>query len=330
MIIATADLHLSDQSRDSYRHSFMEALPAILDRRKADACVIFGDLTEEKDRHSAWLVNKVIAHLCAIGRPTMVVQGNHDCINPDHPFFGFIGRIPDLTWIGSPCTADELGEPWASLLGDTLILPHTRDYKRDWEGLRLKGRNYIFAHNTFEGADGGFGRKMEGVPLSVFPKDALVVSGDVHVPQELGCVTYVGAPYHVDFGDSYYPRLLELVGQGLRSIKLDFPHKQLLEVSSIDDLDDYETLHEDDILKIRIKVQDYAQWPDIKARVMQWGKSNGFQIHAVLPVMKQRKVKQDLADNAPQTDKEVLQEYAERHGVDTATLKVGQRFVEEP
>src|SRR5205814_1607714 len=90
-----------------------------------------------------------------------------------------------------------------------LFLPHTNNYKRDWKGLDFSKYQWIFAHNTFQGANIG-PRRLEGIPTSIFPRNAKVISGDIHVPQHFGPIEYVGAPYRIDFGDDYEPRVLFL------------------------------------------------------------------------------------------------------------------------
>lgn len=239
MILVTADWHLSDNPRDNYRHLWQQQLRDMIEEYCVEVLLVLGDLTEEKDRHRAGLVNKVVDHLYQLGQlcQVIVISGNHDYVNPATPFYGFAHRIKGITWVGikdrsSPKkeALDKLG-----MIGDALFLPHTTDYKRDWKGLKLNTYDWIFTHNTFHNADIGNGQRVEsGIPVTVFGDRPQVISGDVHIPQKLGPVTYVGAPYLIDFGDSYEPRVLLIDKKGqMRSIKTSGPQKRLVTVEFI-------------------------------------------------------------------------------------------------
>jgi hypothetical protein len=208
-ILCLSDPHLTENSRDQYRHNFMHDLLGIIDRRKPDAVAILGDLTEEKDRHSAKLVNQIVGELGDIAAvmPLLMLMGNHDYRNEGHPFFAFTRHIPNVAWVDKVSTSIELPEEFRAIFDGCLFLPHTLDYERDWAGVDFQDFRFIFAHNTFAGAISN-GRALDGVPAGIFPDNARVLSGDIHTPQKIGPVTYIGAPYTIDFGDDYDPRLM--------------------------------------------------------------------------------------------------------------------------
>ena len=334
-LIVTADWHLSDQARDFYRHDTIAAIPDIIKQKRASGCLVLGDLTEEKDRHSAWLANKVVEHLEAIGKPTLVLYGNHDGVSGLLAFFEFIGKIPGLTWVKNVTDARDLPSPWPELLGKCLLLPHTRDYEKDWFGIDFSAYPLILAHNTFAGSDVGHGRKMDGIPTSVFPKTSRVLSGDIHVPQSIGPVTYVGAPYHVDFGDDYHARLILLEHEkrlvSVKSIALgDRPQKRLVTLDGPQDLKRRCNANRGDILKVRVRLDDYADWPEVKKQVLDWGGKYGYVVHSTVPILSKKKTKTNHthAQQTARSDKEVLEEFSERHGLDARTTKVGTRILE--
>lgn len=329
-ILVTADLHLTDNPRDAYRHKFVARLPGIAKQYNTIRIIILGDLTEEKDRHSSILTNRIVEHITAIASvcPVTILRGNHDAIDADQPFFHFLDKLPGVEWKNHP---DVWVTDFAGLRGKTIFLPYTGDYKRDWQGVDFKKVNFIFTHNTFEGANVGHGRRMAGIPLSVFPKGARVISGDVHRPQTLGPITYVGAPYTIDFGDDYKPRFLLIDGDKLRSIAPSGPQKRLIEIADLDDLDK-QAVNEGDILKVRVSIaQDqHANWPAMREAVQAWGDQNGYMIHLVQPIV------DSFSPNArnrkagtPKSDKQVLEAYAKVRGVDDRTLGTGVRIMEE-
>lgn len=329
-VLITSDLHLSDNPRDNYRFAFLDSLPATCRQRDVETVLILGDMTEEKDRHGAWLVNRIVEGVMKIANVAEVIfiRGNHDYIDIEHPFFRMLGCLPNVLFISKPIHSADDTFPMPAFL-----LPHTTDYKRDWEGLNFKSGDWIFCHQTFEGADGGTGRKLSGISPSVFPDGAHVYSGDVHVPQKLGPITYVGAPYTVDFGDDYQPRYLLLEGEKVKSIRLAARGKRLIEIHKLSDLEKFtDEIADGDIVKVRFHLahKDYQEWPRLKKAVLQWGESERVQVHMVQPVVAQASVNQRRreVDNS-QTDEDLFDEYCKHRGVDTKTQRTGQIILGE-
>jgi len=315
--LITADLHLGDNPRDVYRHKFMEQLPALLKKHKATRLLVLGDLTEEKDRHSAWLVNKMVEYFFVLHQvcQVMILRGNHDYIDINNPFFRFLQCIEGIGWIDRPYEAD-----------GCLFLPHTTNWKRDWDKLRFEGRDWIFAHNTFEGADVGHGRKLSGIPTNIFPDDN-VISGDVHIPQKLGQVEYVGAPYTVDFGDDYEGRVLRLTKHGVTSIPLTTPQKRLVEVSELKELTKVKHVKQGDILKVRyfLAADQQPRWSEIQAAIREWSEKHGYILHTTQPVVVTNRLGGEKAKRKVivRSDQQLLESYAKQRGVDPRTLKTG-------
>jgi DNA repair exonuclease SbcCD nuclease subunit len=260
--LVVGDPHLNDNPRDAYRHKFFaDVLPGILADRRPDRLIVTGDITDEKDRHSAWLVNKVVSHfhmLTSHVPEIVILKGNHDYEDENNPFFHFLNRIPGLRFVSHVVRRQGI-----------LFLPHTTDYKCDWA--ERKEAPLAYAHNTFEGALGGNATKLHGVPLEACPATT-VISGDVHVPQTLGKVVYVGAPYRIDFGDDFEPRLLlvHLTNNWLSSWTSIptgelVPQKRLLEMANVEERK-APNCRPGDILKIRVnlKYRDVADWQLVK------------------------------------------------------------------
>lgn len=336
MILITADLHFSDHPRDDYRHKFQRQLRAIARKHQVTCTLVLGDLCEQKDFHSAALVNTVVGHFYRLAQiaPIIVVRGNHDYRgNPNSPFFAFLSRIECIGWISAPTLAsDPLNVPTAALAGlQALFLPHTTNPGRDWADLDLD-QPWVFTHNTFSGADGGDGRKLAGIDPP-FPKRTKIVSGDVHIPQTVGQVTYVGAPYTVDFGDSYEPRVLLLDRERLHSVACPGPQKRLVEVGDPRELDRCAGLNPGDIFKVRLRLAaaDYARWPELRDQVYQWGEAQNLVVHQVQPVVAPalRSPASRTGVVAPKTDEELLAAYARSRGLDAATVKTGLNLLRE-
>lgn len=337
MILITADLHLNDLPRDEYRHDWIsKILPALLKKHKAKLLVILGDLSDEKDHLSSWLVNTTVDHLLALVKvcPVVIDTGNHDYVEADNPFYEFVGNYAGISWVTKPTEAAQLVNTGQrrDLLGNALFLPHTHNYKRDWKGLDFKKYDCIFTHQTYQGVQVG-PRKLEGIPLDVFPRGCMVISGDIHVPQRVGPVVYAGAPYLCNFGDQYEPRVLLLEEGQIRSIPSPGPQKRLVEFTYPNrrterPWTDYFKCRANpgDILKIRIHLEpsQAPDWKTIKQEVTTWADENGYLPYLIQPhidaqgtkSMSKRKV-------GSKTDEQLIQDYVGARAVSEATLRTG-------
>jgi len=316
--LVTADIHLNSNPRDEYRHTFMEkTLPELVHRHKPNELVILGDLTDEKDYHGARLVNRIVAHIhrLALIVPVCVLKGNHDYTDPDHPFFGFLSSVENVSWINKPLGTN-----------GTFFLPHTHNYQRDWKGLNLQSAKLVFAHQTFEGAK-GVGPHTEGIPRSVFGPGTTVISGDVHIPQNIGgAIIYAGAPYTIDFGDDYSPRvLLAHDHDRVDSIPVPGRQKRLIEINQIYDLDP-EMANDGDIVKVRMDIEtnDHALWPELQAKIRSFGAQHGWWMYDVRPRVIVVGGKATARRRTEvRTDEELVRIYGKARGIGEKTLKTG-------
>lgn len=328
-MLILSDLHVSANLRDSYRDAFLRKVPKIAKDLEIDQIVIAGDLTEEKDHHGAELVNRVVNHIVAMREVAFVIGllGNHDYVAREHPFFAFLGHLDRVDFITSP-KAKLLGRT-----GNVMFLPHTRDYKNDWKGMTFGNKDVVFAHNTFIGADLGNGRKAtDGIPVDVFAKtQAWIFSGDVHTPQKVGPVTYIGAPYTVDFGDDYEPRMIHYRNGSYKSIPCDGPQKRLVEMNAKTDIGSIR-LREGDILKVRVTLmqENRPRWQELLDKIHAWAKKRGYIINSVQPIFTDGKdVAVERSARTPKNDGAVVREFAKQRDVDPKTLKTGLFLMEK-
>ena len=327
--LVTADLHLSDNPRDNYRHAWMEALPDLLVKHDCNRLLILGDLTEEKDRHGAWLVNKIVDHISNLSKvcPVYIIRGNHDYVAEENPFYEFVSKLKNVFWYNAP-RSKELRD-----LGNVMFLPHTRHYERDWQDLDFDDYDWIFAHQTFDGADVGHGKTLEGIPCNVFPRGVKVIAGDIHVPQTIKPVTYVGAPYTVDFGDAYVARILLLDGDKMESVTCVGSQKRLVEIRTLADLKIAEKqLSKSDVLKVRVLLDPSKadKWPELQAAVRAWSGDGGYLLHN-MQMATDGAVNKPAARSisAPRNDKQLIEEYVQLKGAGKPTLKAGLRLMEK-
>lgn len=349
-ICITADLHLNDLARDQYRHDWMQnILPELLRKHKAKLLIILGDISDEKDHLSSWLVNQTVEHLTTLAQicPIIINKGNHDYIQSDCAFYEFLGKIPGITWIGQPIHAEQIlidERVYANkILGDALFLPHTSNYKRDWATFYSFEQDLFLTHQTFQGASVG-PRKMDGIPTSIFPKDSLVISGDIHYPQEFDQIVYCGSPYACNFGDSFEPRvlLLDPVKLVYKSIPSPGPQKHLLELGypyQHIERKLFESLWTDyikckanpgDILKVRVHIEpaQAPQWSAIKDEIHKWGEDRGYNIYLIQPLIdKTESGSMAKRKTVTRTDEQLVEYHVKSKSASEATLKTGANLM---
>lgn len=330
-LLMISDLHLTTSPPEQYRHDAMRFVQDQVKKEKPDALLILGDLTEEKDRHSAQLVNKVVDHLATFGKlaPTIVMMGNHDYHNEGHPFFAFIERMEGVMWIDKVTDGRRVGNIFDIDLDDCVFLPHTRNHKRDWDHIDWSIYDIAFAHNTFTGAASAQGHELEGIPLGVIPGRIDVYAGDVHVPQSIHNVTYIGAPYSVDFGDNYPPRIVGLEDRKAFTISMDkLPQKVLAVLDEIGELHKWKNrIFNGDVVKMRVGIDDMGQWFEVHKQCRKWIEERGAIAYKIEPVLdRQVKRRHEItkkADTSVASDEDVIRSFAKRHDVRKEELEEG-------
>ena len=206
-LLITSDMHLTAKAADKYRWGLFQWLVDQANHHRVDAVCILGDLTDAKDRHSAELVNLVMDHLALlteeIDGSVILLAGNHDFIDPQCPFFRMSQYLGGIYYVKEKriITLET---------GEILAVPFHRE---GIENLTFSDNEracpVLLCHQTFSGAIASNGMKMEGESQQVFEAfKGKIFSGDIHVPQQLQRVTYVGAPYRIRFNDTFEPRVL--------------------------------------------------------------------------------------------------------------------------
>jgi len=330
-ILITSDMHWNDRACDAYRHDFVRTLVRWVRKYDVDVVMVLGDLTEEKDRHGAWLVNQVFSHIHRLGRrcEVYVLRGNHDCLITSIPFFGSLGKLRRVEWINDPTIVEGLPLPG----GRALFLPHTRNHERDWGELDVRGDHYVFTHNTFAGARAETGIKLDGIPRSLFSKRQCVISGDVHVPQVLGPVTYVGAPYPINFGDDFPARVILLDEDGSeRSLRYKGPRKMVVDLTPAEVPGTPGGLRSGDILKVRLHLKPggaQEAFRDCKERIVEYYRRRGCVVHLVQPIVEKgtARLARGRSRLRRRSDREIVEAYAATRDASERVLKTGLRLL---
>lgn len=332
-MIITSDLHFTANPRDSYRWELIDFLRGIEKDSPKNDLFILGDLTDAKDKHPAELVNRISMSIGLLAKSfnnVYILKGNHDYIDPNTPFFQFLGGKDDsnIHFIVHPESVKSEGYEIA-------LLPHARDPDKEW-GLwadRCSKADYIFLHQGFEGARASNGTKMEGMKPSVFkPFKARCISGDIHVPQKVGPITYVGSPYHVHFGDNFTPRILRIGAEGKESdIHFDAIKKHSLSLNHINDIEDL-GLRPGDQVKIKLVLprSDFSSWQEKKQEAMDKCAALGLEVFGIeIQERKRRRLskKNQNPTDALMSNKEVFDEYCQRERLSDVIVKAGEKYL---
>lgn len=271
--IRISDLHLNESAKDEYMWKIFPWLYEQVEMHDVGQIDILGDVTERKDRHPSSVVNRVTAcldKLVDMRCNVRILKGNHDYVDADNPFFGFIDKHTGITYIK---------EPWddnpTSILSN-LYLPHSPNPDKDWADVNFKECKTIFMHQGVEGCVyANQHESLHGIPKTFFEDRGFkgkVYSGDIHVPQSVtDRIEYVGAPYSVRFGDHYRGRVLLDTGKKVTSLYPDFLIKWSLEICDVSDLEEYDICIGDRI-KVRVMLDrvDVHRYKDMPLQIKEF------------------------------------------------------------
>lgn len=332
-LIITADLHLDHNPDHEYRWKALDMLGRHLQRDDIDVAVIAGDLVDAKDRHPAKFVNRLVDRIAAIAEEgrLVVMKGNHDYVDPKCPFFRMLEHVPNVDYIDTPLR-------WREQL---LMVPHGVSWApvAGWrEHCDFKKFPLIIAHETFNGCRASNGSELPGISLATVSRKATggapVISGDIHVPQQIGNVTYVGAPHAVNFGDSYEPRMLIWDSETGKMSEVRNPGIKRLVAEFTLDADGVPASEaefgEGDHVKARFlgKQRDLAQWPEIRERIRGVIERRGAKSFGEEYLVDRPQVEiVEAPEESGMNDLEIFAEYCENRGIDEAlVLEAVERF----
>lgn len=326
-ILLTSDTHFTDSPQDAYRFGLFPWIRQIIKEQGVRTVIFGGDLTDAKDEHPARLVNQVVEGCTSLGVPCIFNLGNHDYAQLEHPFFKFLNQINGFQFVTAP-----------TVIGNWVLIPHSK--QRPLPGLDLVRESTAFCllHQTFAGARASNGQVMEGELYADHLPHARTchyLSGDIHVPQTVGQVEYVGSPYHVHFGDRFAPSVMLIRSPRIKPVRYTWAglHRFTTTIASVRELDD---LHAQmgDQLKVKVKITraELADWQSIKSGVQSWCDHKGVRLCGLElippPVRKQLKHHTSGLTRAA-SPASVLERYADYKKLTDAELELGLELIHE-
>jgi len=329
-MLLTTDWHLTDSPQDEYRWAIFDRVAEELRARPTDTLFFLGDLADKKDKHSSVLVNRMTSCWAKLleSFPDLSVyalMGNHDMPLHGPPFWAFLEQM-GIGVITSP----------AEITPELIALPYTENPRETWKSLRLSQYKAAFIHQTVSGAVVESGVTMQNDRMVLFPRGLKVYSGDIHVPQVVGVVTYVGAPHPIDFNDSYACRMLRLAPDFTIAgeIRVNSIKKVVLEASSIEELDAYsedEWLREGDQVRIKLHLDlaSIDEWPALQERAAAWARGQKVALASVEITTTEVRGSTggDRQEAAATSPKETLRLFAEAENIQGDLYEYGDRLL---
>jgi hypothetical protein len=211
---------------------------------------------------------------------------------------------------------------------DAILLPYAANPREAWKGIRWADYRCAFMHQTVTGAISENGMKMENPKMPLFPRTLKVYSGDIHVPQRIGRVEYVGAPHPIKFGDKYKTRFL-LLNDAYdieREILLYPKQKHMLEIGSIEELEACEGVAGDQArIRYRLPISAVGDWYFLQTQVAGWAEKRGITLASV-----EAQIETPAAAAHAQEDRplllgplETLQQFGDDESIDPYLLEHG-------
>jgi DNA repair exonuclease SbcCD nuclease subunit len=251
----------------------------------------------------------------------VVLCGNHDrALHAQKPYWSFLSALDGLTFIREPTAR-----------GDLLLLPFSEKPYEDWADIPFDLYKAVFCHQTFRGANRGDRIDTGNLAMDIFPPHLKVYSGDLHIPQELGRLTYIGAPYPIKYGDDYPCRLLRLDHNYdvIERIPLFSPRKRIINISSADELLNTELLSGDSArIRLTLPIEKIDTWQAEQDKIATWAKERGITVSSIEPTIETGPRHTDM--EAEMTDVfSILSSFAEAEGLDEDLLFYGLDLLQQ-
>jgi hypothetical protein len=322
VFLVAADLHLTDRPRDEHRFGLFKWMAKQQKRNKVTATFLLGDITDQKDRHSAALVNRIVDELMCLEPPVYILMGNHDYVNSKTPFFRFLNTIEGVHFVTEPCYLEH---------ENVALIPHQPTQEAfDKACAIIPERAGVMTHQLFTGAIGETGSRLTGLvcPVIEAKRPRWVLAGDIHKPQQVGIVTYVGAPYSIRFGDEYEPRCL-LVGKTFDSIQYNAPRKFTLRIQDPDEIKMDDRLYEGDQVKVILKIprSKTVDWPFYRERTRELCDRLGLELHGVEMMTPDRMGDVEFVKAPTMTAEEAFDRWCKKEGITDRRFHLGKELL---
>lgn len=333
--LITADWHLDDQPQNAYRWAVFDRVMFWIESQhplKNVNVYMLGDLGDRKDRHSASMVTRMtdeFMRLIDTGANIFVQMGNHDMPLKGAAYWGLLNKLRAGVDVASGISF--FTEP--TRIKDLLILPYSDNPAEDWKEIDFTTVKAAFIHQTVTGATSR-GITLSNLKMPAIPDHVIVYSGDIHTPQQIGNVTYVGAPHPVSFGDTHETRMLELDdGWNLaKVIKVKATQRLMLRIRDSSQLDTVITRPGDQAKVIcTVPVSEIDLWPAMQDAIVAWATARDVTLFSVEPEIEAGPLATagagpEMRENDPAY---VLRAFADAEHIDDPMFDYGLQLLKE-
>jgi DNA repair exonuclease SbcCD nuclease subunit len=324
----TSDFHLTSLPRDEYRWEIFPWLKRRAIRKKVDAVFILGDLTDRKDQHPATLTNRLITELRSLSEAAEVVilKGNHDYIDPDLPYFGFLNseRMSYFSVPGIFRSSDDV---------TFLLLPHTNRFRgknknRAWKEWKFDDYDFVLLHQSVTGSRAASGKILEGVPVSTFKGDTTFIAGDIHPPQKIGQVHYCGSPHPLNFGDNFDPRVLYWNGSELKSLRRFCIKKAQLFITDPKDIKRADVSGGDQVrVTLELPRSQFHEWKKLRKKIVHMCERRELVVCGV--ELKEKQVRKRVRlDDDETTEEDVFTSFCRERRIEEEVVEYGKGLLQ--
>jgi DNA repair exonuclease SbcCD nuclease subunit len=325
-MLLTADLHLDDREVNGYRWGVFTAIEQWVKEQPNQAVVIIaGDLGDKKDRHSARFVNRLVEeldHLVGMGVVFHITCGNHDAPISGIPYWNMLNGRKGVHFYTKP-----------TKLGALLLLPYADDPAKEWAGLDWAGVRCAILHQTVTGVIGNNGHKLENAKMPPLPRGIKYYAGDIHDPQLVGRVQYIGSPHPINYGDTYPCRMLEIDANSFEITKI-IPmaaiKKHVVEYRGGGEAFSTEGIRMGDQVKVRIviPIERLAEWPAEEAHIREQLSIAGVTVASLEPIVEGEPTEHGAINNLTEPAA-ILQEFIAANDVPADIAPVGIELLQK-
>jgi hypothetical protein len=329
-ILLTSDWHFTDSIYDEYKWELFPYLKNLCQFESIDRIFMLGDITEKKDNHPSKLVNKLTESITFLSQtvPIIFLQGNHDAVDANIPFFKFLNTLPNVGFITEPQTL-YFGDH-----SDFLFIPYQKEVDNLYRIFHEKIKaNYVFIHQTVSGAISQSGHVLEHGLDSNFLDHPNIFAGDIHKPQKIGNVQYVGSPYHVYFGDNYEGQVIILDTEYCKTqvMKPGFISKFSTDLTSMEELKNMDIKKGDQMkIKLHLRKEDYYLVSEVRTQIKEYlnDKKAFLMSFEIFPIMSDLKTDMSaIINKVKETKEQVVERFGKKETLNQEYIDFGTKLM---
>ena len=260
------DPHLVDNPIDEYRWGMFNELTRIALQFKVSKIFCLGDLSDRKDRHSAVLVNRLVSTFSKLrsetGSEVKIISGNHEQPVTGPYFWEFLTKT-GIEYITKPKSEDGI-----------YFFPFSKNPVEDWKDFSFISRvKAALMHQTGQGVRVEGDRLLAANNLPDF-NGVPVFSGDVHRPQEVEGIFYIGTPYPIKFSETWDNRVVVIQNDDFTrpiSVWLHSIKRAIIDITSSKELNKL-PYKKGDQIKIRYTLsgKQLSSWHEEEETIKKW------------------------------------------------------------